>query len=134
MKLSKTAKIMCCAVVGLCAFFLGAGLVASSRIYPFEPPGPYAVGLFTGTLLSLVKVVLMEKMFSRAADIAEAGSAKKYGALQVTFRNLLTLGVLLMVFFFRDTFGLFGTIIGVLILQPAAYITGFILRKDTTRV
>ena len=132
--LSKTAKIMCAVLLCLCAFFLIAGIAVSLLIYPFDPPGPYAVGLFIGTVLSMVKVVLMEKMYSHAADIGEGKSARNYGALQVLFRNLLTLGVLLMVFFFRDIFGLFGTIIGILSLQLTAYITGFILRKDSAQV
>ena len=134
MKLSKTAKTMCCVLLGLCAFFLVAGIAVSVLIYNFETPAVYAAGLLAGTILSVAKVVLIEKMLNHAADIAEAKSARNYGALSVTFRNLLTVGVLLLVFFFRDVFGLFGAIIGILSLQLASYITGFILRKDTTQV
>ena len=134
MKLSKTAKTMCCVLCGLCAFFLVAGITVSVLIYSFETPRAYAAGLLAGTLLSVVKVVLMEKMLNRAADIAEAKSARNYGALSVTFRNLLTVGVLLLVFFFRDVFGLFGAIIGILSLQLASYITGYILRKDSAQI
>ena len=125
---------MCAVLLCLCAFFMVVGIAAASFIYPFEPPATYAAGLLIGILLSIFKVALMEKMLNHAADIGERKSARNYGALQVTFRNILTLGVLLMVFFFRQTFGLFGTIIGILSLQLAAYITGFILRKDTTRI
>ena len=134
MKLSKTAKVMCSALFGLCAFFMAAGIAATNLLYRFEPPGAYAAGLLAGTLLSVVKVVLMEKMLERAADTADAKSAKSYGSLSVTFRNLLTIAVFLLVFFFRDIFGLFGAIIGVLLIQLAAFVTGAILRKDETKV
>jgi hypothetical protein len=132
--LSRTAKIMCGALLALCVFFLMAGLSAISFLYPFEQPLAYSIGLVTGTLLSVAKVILMEKTLNRAADMGEFKSARNYGALQITLRNVLTLGFFLAVFFFREVFGLFGAIIGVLSLQAAAYITGFILRKDSAQV
>jgi len=128
--ISATAKVMCASLAALCAFFLAAGISVSLFLYPFEPTRAYASGLLTGSLLSAVKIVLMERMLNRAADSADSASAKNYGALSVVFRNVLTLGVLLIVFFFRDIFGMFGAIIGVLLIQPAAFVTGFIMRKD----
>lgn len=125
---------MCGVLLCLCVFFLAAGLTVTLAVYRFEPPGAYAAGLLAGTLLSAVKIVLMEKMLDRAADTADAKGAKSYGALSVTFRNLLTVAVFLLVFFFRDIFGLFGAIIGVLLIQLAAFLTGIILRKDSIKV
>ena len=125
---------MCGVLTLLCAAFLAAGLLATAFIYPFEPPGPYAAGLFTGMMLSVARIILMEKSLNRSADIGEFHGARNYGAAQVVLRNLLTLGVLVMVFFFRQVFGLFGAIIGILSIQPAALVTGYILRKDSAQI
>ena len=132
--LSKTAKVMCAALAALCAFLLAAGLSVILWVFPFEPAAAYAIGLVAGTLLSAAKVVLMERSLNRAADIGEFTGARNYGLAQVMLRNMLTLGFFLLVFFFRPIFGLFGAIAGVLSLQPAALITGYLLRKDSTQV
>ena len=132
--LSRTAKIMCAALAALCAVCMAAGLLVIFRLHPFETPAAYAAGLLSGTLLSIAKVALMERSLNRAADMGELGNARNYGAFQALSRNLLTLGLFLLVFFFRNVFGLFGTIIGVLSLQPAALITGFVLRKDSAKI
>ena len=134
LSLSKTAKIMCGVLAGLFAVSLAAGLAIGILLIPFEPPRAYTIGLLTGTLLSAVKVILMEKSLNRAADMGEFGSARNYGFLQVSLRNLLTLGFFLLVFFFNHIFGLYGAIIGVLSLQPAAAVTGYILRKETAQI
>ena len=76
----------------------------------------------------------MERSLNHAADMADYKQARGYGSMQVVFRHLLTIGVFLLVFFFPRVFGLFGTVLGVLSMQLAAYITGFILRKDSARI
>ncbi|MCL2166734.1 MAG: hypothetical protein FWH49_05540, partial [Clostridiales bacterium] len=113
---------------------LAAGLSVILWVFPFEPAAAYAVGLLAGTLLSAVKVALMERSLNRAADIGEFTGARNYGVVQVMLRNMLTLGFFLLVFFFRPVFGLFGAIAGILALQPAALITGYVLRKNSTQV
>ncbi|MDR2931923.1 MAG: ATP synthase subunit I [Oscillospiraceae bacterium] len=128
---SKTAAVMCYALGGLFLFFLVIGLLVSVFIYPFEAPAPYALGLFVGCASSVLKVILMEKSLGKAADMEEKG-AKNYGALMAMSRYFLTIAVFLLVVFFRDIFGLFGTIIGVLALQFSAYIANFVLRKNSS--
>ena len=129
---SKTARTMCLVLCCLFAALLAAGLLVCNFIYPFERPLPYTIGLVAGTLLSMLKVVLMEKSIGRSFDM-EGGSAKNYAALQAILRYLLTIVVLLGVVFFPGVFGLFGVIIGILSLQAAAYVTGYLMRgKEET--
>jgi len=129
---SKTARTMCRALCCLFAALLTAGLLVCIFIYPFERPLPYTIGLVTGTLLSILKVILLEKSIGNALDM-EGGSAKNYVALQSVLRYLLTIAVLLCVVFFPGVFGLFGVIIGILSLQAAAYVTGYLMRgKEET--
>ena len=133
-RLSYTAKTMCATLAGLCVFFLVVGLAVTTWVFPFEPALPYAIGLLAGTLHSMLKVVLLERTLNRAADIGEYGQAKGYGTMQAMLRNLITLALFAMVFAFRDIFGLFGTILGVLALQMSGYVVGYILRKNPAKV
>ncbi|MCL1849709.1 MAG: hypothetical protein FWF83_08620 [Clostridiales bacterium] len=118
----------------LCAFFLFAGLIVTMLLYPFEPPLPYGIGLIAGTALNLLKVRMMESSLNRTADMGDSRQAKNYGAMQAMVRNLMTLALFALVFFFRDIFGLFGTVIGVLYMQIAAYAAGYLIRKDRIKV
>lgn len=131
LNLSETAAVMCTAIGGLFILFLAAGLTVSSLIYPFERPAQYALGLLMGCLLSAAKVVLLEKSLDRSVDM-EGKTAQGYANLMAVLRYLLTVAVLLLVFFFRDVFGLFGAIVGILSLQVAAYITGHIIKKRSS--
>lgn len=128
LKVSKTAATMCAAIGGLFLLFLAAGLLVTMLLYPFERPLPYALGLLLGCLLSAAKVILLEKSIGRSVDM-EGKTARGYASLMAALRYLLTIAVLLLVFFFRDVFGLFGAIIGLLSLQAAAYITGHIVKN-----
>ena len=132
--MSRTARLMCFILICLCIVFSVAGLLINAFVYPFEPPAAYITGLLAGTALSIAKVKMMERSLNRIADMENSKNAQSYGALQSIFRNLLTLGLLALVFFFRDIFGLFGTIISVLYMQIAAYIAGYLLRKDKKRL
>lgn len=128
LKISETAAIMCIAIGALFILLMAVGLTVAILIYPFENPGHYALGLMTGCLLSEVKVVLLEKSIDRSADM-NGGVAQGYASLMAILRYVLTVAVLLLVFFFREVFGLIGTITGILSLQAAAYITGHIVKK-----
>lgn len=131
LKVSETAATMCAAIGGLFLLLLAAGLLATTLIYQFERPLPYALGLLLGCILSAVKVVLLEKALDRSVDM-EGKTAQGYASLMAALRYMLTIGVFLLVFFFRDVFGLFGAIIGVLSLQISAYITGHIINKRSS--
>lgn len=128
LNISETGVIMCAVIGCLFVLFAVAGLLVSVLIYPFERPAAYVSGLLVGCLLSAVKVILLEKTLDRSADM-ESGMAKGYASLMAILRYALTIGVLLLVVFFRGVFGLFGIIIGILSLQAAAYVTAFIIRK-----
>ena len=120
---------MCLVIAGLYAALLMLGLLVTLIIYPFEAPLPYALGLTLGCLLSLGKVILLEKALDRSLDAGEEKSAKNYAHFQSILRYLLTIAVLLVVVLFPRVFGLFGVILGVLSLQISAYITGAIVKK-----
>ena len=132
--LSKTARLLCALLVILGMGFLVLGIVITLWIYPFEPAPAYAIGLTVGICHSMLKVVLMERSLNRAADMVELASARGYGAMHAIFRNFLTLALFVLVYLFRDILGMFGAIVGALALQPAGYIAGYLLRKNSIKV
>ena len=129
LNISKTAAIIHAAIAGLFAVFAVAGLLIIAFAYPFERPLPYLLGLLLGCALSAVKVVLMEKSIGKSLDM-EGKSAKNYAGLMVTLRYLLTFAVLAAVFLLKGVFGVFGVVLGLLSLQLAGYIAGYVLRGD----
>jgi len=125
---SETAKTMIKSLGVVILILLAGGLLITSFVYSFEKPAPYVIGLLTGGLLSMFKVILLERSLNRSVEMG-AKSAQGYVGLQAILRYLLTIAVFLLVVFFPVAFGLFGTILGVLSLQLSAYITGFMMRK-----
>ena len=132
--LSKTARVLCAVLAVLGVFFFLFGMAVILWIYPFEAAGSFGTGLILALLHSMLKVVLMERTLNRAADMGENSNAGSYGAAQTVLRSFLTLGLFLLVFFFPNVVGMYGAIIGVLSLQIAGYITGYLLRKESTEV
>jgi len=138
-KLSYTAKIMCLTLAGVCVFFTLLGFFIITTVYTFEGLRPYITGLIAGTLVSLAKVVLLERSLNRLADMGEAGlgdepATRAYGFGQYVLRSALTLVIVFLALLFSDIIGPFGAVIGVLSIQLSALITGFLLRKDSIEV
>lgn len=128
--LSPTARIMCASLGGLFLAVLLVGLIIAGLVYPFEAPLPFALGLLAGTLLSMWKVILMESSIAKVVDM-EGKASQTYASFFAMLRYILTAVVLVCAFLFKTVIGPFGAVIGVLNLQIAAYITGWLLRKDT---
>ena len=127
-KLTKTAQVMCICLGLMFVVFLTVGLSIIWFVFPFEKASAFVIGLLTGILLSIVKVILLEKSLANAVEMEDDGKVKNYANLQSILRYLGTMVVLLGAVFFPQVFGVFGIIIGVLSLQISAYITGGILK------
>ncbi len=127
-ELSITAQIICKALAVLSLILLVVGLVVTFFLYPFEKPLAFVVGLLAGTILSVLKVVLLEKSLTKSMDM-DGKTAKNYSNFQMVARYFLTILVLLVAAFFRNVIGIFGTVAGILALQPAAYIAAWRIRK-----
>lgn len=125
--LSETARILCRMVCMLCALFLALGLLVIRTLYAFEQPRPFATGLLFGCLFSVLKVALMEQSLERSFDM-ESG-ARSYAGLMSILRYFLTIGALLLGVFVPRVFGIFGMVLGIVALHPAAYLTNAALRR-----
>jgi hypothetical protein len=130
--LSQTAKVMCAAEGILFIFLLAAGWICYFFIYPFERPLPYAIGLLAGCALSGVKIILLEKTLARAVDLGK--QAKNYASLQAILRYFGTIAAVAPAFIFRDAFGVYGVVAGLLTLQFSAFIASRYIKTKSGRI
>jgi len=112
--------------------FCAAGLLIIINvpfIYDFVKPLPYSVGLFTGCLLSAVKLVFIHSSLARVMDMEDDGKAKSYASLQAILRLFGTMAVMLSAVLFPEIIGVFGLVIGLVSLRLAAYIAGRMINR-----
>ncbi len=87
----------------------------------------YTFGLILGIGFSIIKVFLIrftiKKTLVRSPNKAQITSLGHY-----LFRYFLT-GFILYISIVNDNIDFFATMIGVILLQPASYLTGMILKK-----
>jgi len=126
--LTLTAKYMIAALGGLFLLLLLLGIIIIYAVYPFESSFSFAFGLFTGCLVSGVRVVLMDNAINKSVAMEEK-RAKNYYRLQVMARQFLVLGYAGLLVIFHKYLGVYGGVAGLLCLQLSAYITNFALNK-----
>ena len=105
-------------ILGLIAF--GIGVFFTKDILG------WALGIIVGTLVSVLKVFLLERTLNKAVDMSPE-DAKNYTRSRYTFRMVLRILVLVasIKIHFIDVI---GVIVGLLLVQPAVYIVNFINR------
>lgn len=122
MDLSRTLKqiIITVAALGVIAFGIGLFFVGSVLYW--------LLGIALGTVVSVIKVILLEKTLNKAVDMSPE-DAKNYTKSRYTLRLVLSV-VLIVVAFKIPCFDVIGVIVGLLLIQPAVYIVNFINRKN----
>jgi len=85
----------------------------------------YLLGIFIGTVLSIVRIVLLEKALNKSVDM-KASQATNYTRLQYLFRYLITIAVMVFVGVMHPTINLIGALIGLVNMQFAAYLHSFL--------
>ncbi|MDR1914775.1 MAG: hypothetical protein LBQ68_09895 [Clostridiales bacterium] len=127
MTVSDTAKKMMC-LVGVHYIFalsLGLGILQLlSAKFQIETPSAFACGLTLGAALSAAKIMLLQQSIARSLGSVEQTSAAAMGFL---IRNALTAGLLILAVFV-PLIGVWGTALGLVLLQTSAF--GIKLRGD----
>ena len=100
------------AVLGLIALVVGL-FFAGNKIY-------WIVGIILGTVASLVKVYMLE----RTVDM-DSKNANNYTRANYTMRLVVSV-VIVVLACLVEQINVVGVLIGLLLVQPAAYITNFI--------
>ncbi|RVU54372.1 ATP synthase subunit I [Anaerosphaera multitolerans] len=127
-KLSRTAQLMIYSLIALIFIFLALAFIVN-KFYLFEPMDKFSLGLVTGTLLSIYKVVSMEKSINKIVSMEEKQANLK-NQLYFLLRYFITFIYVAIVIIFRDYIGVFGAIIGMLSLQVSAYMANYLLTRE----
>ena len=126
--ITKTAKrlLQCAGLVCLAAFIIGCAVIF---IWFEEPILYYAAGVAWGYVVTCARAVSLDRSLQKSTDMG-GNKAKGYAFLQFFFRYILTFGALAAAVFV-PFINMWGAFIGVLSLQPAAYLAGFLMKdKD----
>ena len=117
-KMSDTCKKLSTviAVLGLIALVVGL-FFAGNKIY-------WIVGIILGTVASLVKVYMLERTLDKAVDM-DPKNANNYTRANYTMRLVVSV-VIVVLACLVEQINVVGVLIGLLLVQPAAYITNFI--------
>ena len=117
--MSDTCKKLSMVIVVLGAISLVVGLFfADSKIH-------WLLGIVLGTLVSVVKVYMLERALDKAVDM-EPKDATNYTRANYTMRLVISVGIVVLACVTKQ-FNVVGVLIGLLLVQPAAYITNFII-------
>ena len=104
------------AVLGLIALVVGL-FFAGNKIY-------WIVGIVLGTVASLIKVYMLERTLDKAVDM-DPKNANNYTRANYTMRLVVSV-VIVVLACIVEQINVVGVLIGLLLVQPAAYITNFI--------
>jgi diacylglycerol kinase len=127
-KFSDTSKKLLLSLTALSVIALAIGCILIITGHFFTDNAIYyAVGIAIGLVFDVIKVIMMTGAIEKAVDMSPK-DASNYVRLQYTSRFFLTLAVLFAAFKlpFVDPV---GVIIELLLLQPASYITNFIINR-----
>lgn len=128
--ISRTAKYMLFGLLSLFIAFLVIGEVVINYLIAFEPARNYAIGLSSGILISVVKVLLLDWSVNKAVD-ADDTKAKSFSKVHIIARYVLTIGYAVVVIVLNKWIGVWGAVIGLISMQIAAYYASYKLKKDS---
>lgn len=122
LKISDVNKTLIKSIVILAFIGFGIGAFITHNILL------YGIGVVIGTLTSILKVILLERSLNRAVDM-QPQDAENYTRLQYSSRFFFTVAVLVIsaIVPFID---LYGVIVGLVLIQPAVYLTNFIRKEE----
>lgn len=122
MVLSDTSKSIMVCIVAVSAVALGVGVFFAADAWV------YFKGLAFGTIITLLKTVLLERTVNKALDMNKH-KADSYMRLHYMLRYTIT-GVVLVVAALEDSISLIGLIIGLLAMRPAVYIVSWRMNNN----
>ena len=88
-------------------------------------PLKFALGLFYGTAVSILRVVMLARSVNISVDM-DAEASKKYMLSQYHLRMLITIAALVFAAAIRERISIIGLVIGLLVMQPAVYVANVI--------
>lgn len=121
LRVSNTNKHIILTIISLSLIIFGVGCFFAKDVKT------YFLGLFLGTLFSILKIILLEKTLEKSINM-NPEKAVNYTRLHYSLRYLLT-GAVLIIAAKNPNLSLIGVILGILILRPALFIISFKIKK-----
>lgn len=97
-------------------------------IFIVNEPIKYVSGILLGGAVSVMRIVLLSRAVGKAVNM-EVAQSKVYMMGQYNLRMMLTIAVVVVGCIMSEYFNIYSIIIGVVLLQPAVYISNFIYEK-----
>lgn len=110
-------------LLGLAVFAAGVFFI-NNHLY-------YALGVALGTFISAARIVLLERTLKKSVDMAPA-DAQNYTRLHYSLRMIATVVVTVIAFKVKYIH-IVGYILGLLLVQPAVYISKLFVRKNAAQ-
>lgn len=128
--LTQTAKFMIYSLLILFVVFIVLAFIVNS-FYLFEPMKKFSLGLATGILVSIYKVISMDRSINKLVDMEEEAKAKLKSQSYFILRYFITFGYAALVIIFKDYIGVFGAVIGLFSLKFSAHMANqFLIREE----
>lgn len=125
--ISDTGKSIIKIIAALALIALGVGVFVTQVWFKETTPFVYAKGLLFGTIIAVMKLILLDRTLSKSVNMPPA-RAQNYVRLHYTLRYFLT-AVVLVVAALNSSVNLVGVIIGLVLLRPAIYIVNMSQNK-----
>jgi len=122
MTISDTAKNLIITMAAISLLCLGIGLMF------FENKYAYAKGILFGTIISILKLLLLERTLNKTVDM-DKNNASNFARAHYMIRYFITI-VVLAVAAKVDSIDLIGVIIGLFVLRPAVFIVNIKMNKS----
>lgn len=123
-------KQLSCMIIGLAVLCACIGVICISTgiLGADESILYWILGVALGTVVSLVKLLMIERTVEKAVDM-DPQNAKNYVNSRSSFRFVLTI-VIVVLAIKIPFFNILGVIVGLILTQPAVYIVNFINRNQ----
>lgn len=93
-----------------------------------KAPVKFALGLLLGSLVSVIRLLMLARAVGKAVDMEPADS-KLYMVGQYNIRMLLAIAAVVACGIMKAHISIIGMILGLVAAQPAVYIANFIYEK-----
>jgi hypothetical protein len=127
-QLYKTARELRMAMLVVLAVQALVGLLVILTLWAFDRPLPYLLGLAAGGGISAFRLRLLQRSLVKTLDM-DSDTAQNMTRLQFALRYFLTAALVAVVVFLRSYVSLIGTLVGILSLQFAVYLVGYMERR-----
>ena len=119
-KLSNTCRALLLSILVLGAVCAVVGLFFTSEKLS------WVLGVAIGSVTAMIRVIMLESTIQKAVDMQKKDS-EAFGRVGYNTRLLFT-GAVIVAVAVTKCASLIGVIVGIVLVQPAAYITNFVIK------